>query len=109
MVRAFSFPTQSKHISLSGFELDFVPRCRLSEGLQGGLRGAVASISWLNGAKRDRPGGRPLRVFHTDARIRVLTPPWWTCLEDVRTWVYENFANFKLPELVDLEGRDTVP
>jgi DNA invertase Pin-like site-specific DNA recombinase len=34
---------------------------------------------------------------------------WSACLEDVRTWVVDNFANFHLPEISRLQGGDTVP
>ncbi|MEK7315629.1 MAG: recombinase family protein [Candidatus Eisenbacteria bacterium] len=33
----------------------------------------------------------------------------WACLEDVRTWVIDNWANFQLPELPKLHDRNTVP
>jgi len=34
---------------------------------------------------------------------------WWTCLEDVRTWVIDNFANLSLPDINQLKADTTVP
>jgi len=66
---------------------------------------AVSSNWKVDGRKCVSVAKEPFSFFEKSARNQ----DWWTCLEEVRTWVIDNFANFSLPDLPSPQAPETVP